>query len=71
MFFNAFMSKKTEKTAQQKVGKKIIELGNLSIAGIVFVQLISDEKLNIPLFILGLILYTIFYIFGYIIIRES
>ncbi len=65
------MSKKTKRTAQQKIGEKIIELGNLSLAGIVFVQLSPDKKLSGPLFILGIILYTVFYILGYITIKES
>ncbi|MBU0578987.1 hypothetical protein KJ628_03370 [Patescibacteria group bacterium] len=37
------MSRKTKKIAQQKIGEKIIELGNLALAGIVFVQLIPPD----------------------------
>ncbi len=65
------MSRKTRRTAQQKVGEKIIELGNLAITGLVFVQITSDTKPSIYLFLLGLTLYTIFYILGFVIIKES
>jgi hypothetical protein len=65
------MSRKTKRTAQQKVDEKIIELGNLALASIVFVQLIPDKKINFPLFLLGVILYIIFYVLGYITIKES
>lgn len=54
------MNKKTKRISQQKIGEKIIELGNLSITGLVFIQLIPGGNLSKPLFILGLILYTIF-----------
>lgn len=50
------MSKKTQKIAQQKVGEKIIDLGNLALTGIVFAQFLPErkvgERLAFPLFYL-------------------
>lgn len=65
------MSKKTKKTAQQKIGEKIIDLGNLAIAGIVFVQLIPQGRLEIIQLLLGVLLCVSFYVVGYLVIKES
>lgn len=69
--FNALMSRKTKKIAQQKIGEKIIELGNLALAGIVFVQLIPQGKISIIHLLLGILLCAIFYVIGYLAIKGS
>ncbi|MFH1959137.1 MAG: hypothetical protein ABIJ22_02295 [Patescibacteria group bacterium] len=65
------MSRKTKKIAQQKIGEKIIELGNLALAGIVFVQLIPQGKISIIHLLLGILLCAIFYVIGYLAIKGS
>ena len=58
---------KSKKLFRSLFAEKLIELGNIIIAALVLSQFISDKKFSLPVFIFGIILVTITYIFSYLI----
>jgi hypothetical protein len=51
-----------EQNQREMFSKGLIEIANLGLAALVFVQLVSRESVNIGLIVLGVAFWVIFYI---------
>jgi len=52
------------------IGEKFFDLGNLSITALTFGSLLSDKPINSLLFLTGIVIWLILYLFGIILCKR-
>lgn len=55
----------------EKLGEKLLDLANISIGGLVIGSMLSEKGFQLPLFIIGILLWIFFTLLGLRVLKEG